>query len=103
MPMIKHFQGGKLTLYTREEVAKELGISPRTVWQYIKDERLPAVKIKGKWYVWERNLIAFLTGAKSTHSRNKVAPPKFATIPLVENRKREPEEEAPPDPFYTRD
>ena len=97
MPMIHTFPSGKLTLYTREEVAEQLHISPRTVWQYIHDERLPAVKIKGKWYVWERNLIAFLTGAKSTKQKHKVAPPKFATPPFVESRR----DDDPPDPFYS--
>ena len=83
MPKIHYFPSGRLTLYDREEVAEELGITPRTVWQYIHDERIPAVKIKGKWYIWEKNLIAFLAGAKSTHSKHKVKPPEFSTPPFV--------------------
>ena len=89
MPQIHYFPTGKITLYTSEEVAQELQISPRTVWQYIHDERLPAVKIKGKWYIWERNLVAFLSGAKSTRQKHKVEPPPFATLPLCERESKE--------------
>ena len=77
MPKTVEFYGGRMILYSRHEIAKMLGISERTVWQYIKDERLPAVMIDHRLYVWDKNLVAFLAGAKSTHHKHKVNPQEF--------------------------
>lgn len=77
MAKVVTFEGGRIKLYSRQEVAHMLGISERTVWQYIKDERLPAVMIDHKLYVWDKNLVAFLAGAKSTHYKHQVDAPTF--------------------------
>lgn len=49
-------------LYTVKETAAILGCSTRTIMNYIKDERLPFVKIGGKWKITKENLEAFCNG-----------------------------------------
>lgn len=51
-----------LKIYTKKEVADILGVSERTVWNYIKAGRLKAVKIGGKWKVSDENLKKFVNG-----------------------------------------
>lgn len=87
MPTIYQTDREQLVLYRLEEAAAYLGVSTRTIRQYIHDERLPAQKIGGKWYIWERNLSAFVRGAHSRKDRHKVEPPAFT-------------EDFPPDPFF---
>ena len=36
---------------TPNEAAELLGVTPRTVYQWIKDKHLPAAKIGGRWRV----------------------------------------------------
>lgn len=78
----------QLLLYRLEEAARYIGVSTRTLRQYVKDGRLPAQKIGGLVYVWDGNLSAFVRGAHTTHTRNAVPAPTFT-------------EDFPPDPFYT--
>ena len=49
-------------LYTKKEVAEMLGVTERTVWNYIKVGRLQAVMIGGKWKVSDENLKKFVNG-----------------------------------------
>lgn len=49
-------------LYTKKEVAEMLGVTERTVWNYIKAGRLQAVMIGGKWKVSDENLKKFVNG-----------------------------------------
>ena len=49
-------------LYTVKETAAILGCSTRTIMNYIKDKRLPFVKVGGKWKITKENLEAFCTG-----------------------------------------
>lgn len=49
-------------MYTLPELEKMLTVSNRTLLNYIKDGRLKAVKIGGKWLVSEDNLKKFLNG-----------------------------------------
>ena len=49
-------------LYTLSELQPILGVSNRTLHTYIKDGRLKAVKIGGKWKVTEENLKKFVNG-----------------------------------------
>lgn len=49
-------------LYDVKETAALLGVSRRTIMNYIKDNRLPFVKIGGKWKITKDNLEAFLNG-----------------------------------------
>lgn len=49
-------------LYTKKEVAEILGITERTVWNYIKAGKIKASKIGGKWKVTEENLKKYVNG-----------------------------------------
>ena len=51
-----------LKLYTLQELEKLLEVTTRTLLQYIKDGKLKAVKIGGKWKVSEANLQNFING-----------------------------------------
>lgn len=52
----------EIKLYDIKELAEILHVSTRTLMRYIKDERLRAVKIGGKWTVSEENLQNFING-----------------------------------------
>lgn len=49
-------------MYTLPQLEELLTISNRTLLTYIKEGRLKAVKIGGKWLVSEDNLKKFLNG-----------------------------------------
>ncbi len=51
-----------LKTYTLEEIMEMLNVTRRTLYNYIKDGRLEAVKVGGIWRVTERNLKKFLSG-----------------------------------------
>lgn len=50
----------RLLTYTLTELESILGVSHRTLLQYVKDGRLPAKKIGGKWRVTAENLEKFV-------------------------------------------
>lgn len=52
----------EIKFYGIREIATGLKITERTVYSYVKDGKLKAVKIGGKWQVAEENLKAFLKG-----------------------------------------
>ncbi len=54
----------EIKLYTLPQVQKITGVSYRTLQNYVKDGRIKAAKIGGKWKVTEENLRAFLNGAE---------------------------------------
>lgn len=72
MPMEIRMPGSSVRLYDRHEVALILRVSDRTVWNYIKDERIPAQLIGQKWYISERNLCAFIHGARYTAEGQRI-------------------------------
>ena len=51
-------------LYTLAEISKSLDITTRTLLTYIKNGKLKAVKLGGKWRVSGDNLRAFINGEK---------------------------------------
>ena len=51
-----------LTVYTLTELEPILGVTHRTLLTYVKDGRLKAVKIGGKWKVSKDNLELFVNG-----------------------------------------
>lgn len=58
---------GELKVYTIEEVVALLHVTRRSIYSYIKDGKLKAVKIGKYWRVTQENLEAFLsTGTKPT-------------------------------------
>lgn len=52
----------ELKLYSLEDVSQIVGLTHRTIWNYVKAGKLPAVKIGGKWKVSEENLKKFING-----------------------------------------
>jgi len=54
----------ELKVYTLEEIAELLHITRRTLYTYVKEGKLKAVKVGKYWRVTEKNLEAFL--AKGT-------------------------------------
>ena len=78
----------KITLYDLEETAQLLGVTVRTAWQYIRDGKIPANKIGGKYLISEQTILAYYHGAQMVDDlgntlprRNKkrnVKPPKYA-------------------------
>lgn len=57
-------------LYTLTEVEPILGVSHRTLLEYVQKQKIKAVKIGGKWKISEENLKAFINGA-STNNREE--------------------------------
>lgn len=53
-------------LYTLTEIEPVLGVTHRTLLDYIAKKRIKAVKIGGKWKVSEENLRAFINGETNT-------------------------------------
>ena len=51
-----------IKLYTLTEIEPILGVTHRTLLEYVNKKRLKAVKIGGKWKVSEENLRAFING-----------------------------------------
>ena len=51
-----------LKLYSLEEVAKILGVTHRTAWNYVKADKIKANKIGGAWKITEENLKKFIEG-----------------------------------------
>lgn len=51
-----------LKVYSLTELEPILGVSHRTLLNYIKDKRLKGVKIGGKWKVSGDNLKKFING-----------------------------------------
>lgn len=49
-------------LYTLTEIEPILGVTHRTLLDYVKKEKIKAVKVGGKWKVSEDNLKAFING-----------------------------------------
>ncbi|MGX7364689.1 helix-turn-helix domain-containing protein [Aerococcus suis] len=51
-----------LKLYTVEEVADMLKVSRRTVYNYIKSEKLRAYKIGKEWRISKEDVLALIKG-----------------------------------------
>lgn len=52
----------EIRLYEIQEIAEALHVTRRTLYNYLKQGRLKAVKIGGIWRVTEENLVDFLNG-----------------------------------------
>lgn len=52
-------------LYTLTELEGILGVTHRTLLEYVKQGKLKARKIGGKWKVTEANLKEFINGAEN--------------------------------------
>lgn len=61
--MIDRGQGPiEIRLYGLQEIAEALNVTRRTLYNYLKQGKLKAVKIGGEWRVTEENLMSFLNG-----------------------------------------
>jgi len=49
-------------LYTLTEIEPILGVTHRTLLDYVAKKKIKAVKVGGKWKVSEANLKAFING-----------------------------------------
>lgn len=52
----------QIKVYNLKEISELLKVSKRTLLDYIKDEKLKATKIGGKWIVSHANLTNFING-----------------------------------------
>ncbi len=52
--------------YRPEEIAELLRVSRRTIYSYMKQGKLHAVKIGQYWHISQENLDSFLQGDKRT-------------------------------------
>ncbi|MCA1725163.1 MAG: helix-turn-helix domain-containing protein [Thermomicrobia bacterium] len=53
-------ENGKKALMTADEVARELGLRPTTIYQWCREGRLPAIKLGKEWRIRRTALNAFL-------------------------------------------
>lgn len=58
-------------VYTLDEVADLLHLTKRTLYNYVKEGKLPAVKIGKYWRVSEENLQKFLTNGTAVADGNR--------------------------------
>ena len=58
-------------VYTLDEVADLLHLTKRTLYNYVKEGKLPAVKIGKYWRVSEENLQKFLTNGTAVADSNR--------------------------------
>jgi excisionase family DNA binding protein len=56
---------GKKKLYSVEDLAKMLPITPLTIREYFKKGKIKGHKIGKNWYVTEENLETFLEGGET--------------------------------------
>jgi len=59
-----------IKLYSVQELSQDLKVTSLSVRTYIRDGKLKARKIGGRWYVAEENLLNFLKG--EYHTGNSV-------------------------------
>ncbi len=50
----------ELKLYSLTDIEKILGVTHRTVLQYVRDKKLKALKVGGQWRVTEKDLKEFI-------------------------------------------
>ena len=51
----------EITVYTLDEVADILKVTKRTLYTYVKEGKLPAVKMGKYWRITHENLQAFIS------------------------------------------
>ena len=56
----------KSRCYSLADISEALGITRRTLCDYIKAGKLKGVKLGGKWIITQDNLDAFLSGTEGT-------------------------------------
>lgn len=77
MPTLSKIGGERTVLYTQQEAAALLGVTDRTLRNYILQGRIPAVTIRRRVYIWDQHLKQFIRGAKTTRRYEKIAAPEY--------------------------
>lgn len=67
----------RIRLLTLQETATILSVSERTLRSYVKQQRIPAARLNRRLYFDERNISAFLRGARSIRDGHRVQAPEF--------------------------
>lgn len=49
-----------IKIYSMKEVGKILGVTERTLYNYIKNNKIKVQKIGGRWIITEENLKKFI-------------------------------------------
>lgn len=61
----------EIKVYTLDEVAEILKVSRRTLYAYVKEGKLPAVKMGKYWRVSQENLRAFVSTGTTIADANR--------------------------------
>ena len=77
-------------LYTQQEAADAIGVSVRTLRSYLRAGRIPYVTIRRRVYIWDRHLMQYLRGARTTRRYEEVTAPEYDTTAF---------DDFPPDPW----
>lgn len=90
--MIKTTVGGQTTiLYTQKEAADAIGVCERTLRNYLRSGRIPYSKIRNRVLIWDRHLMQYIRGARTTRIYSDVDAPEYDTTTF---------DDFPPDPIY---
>ena len=80
MPKTVKIAGERTVLFTQKEAAEFLGVSERTMRNYIKAGRIPACTVRRRVYIWDRHLLQYLRGARTTRTYKPVPLPQFDSL-----------------------
>ncbi len=47
-------------MYSTLEISQKLGVTPNTIWNYLKQGKLKGQKVMGKWFISGEDIIDFL-------------------------------------------
>lgn len=61
-----------LKMYTLKDVAELLGLSPRTVYQYVHQGKLKGYKLPSGWRFYEADVISFIALYKARATKLSV-------------------------------
>lgn len=80
MPTTIKIAGERTVLFTQKEAADFLGVTERTMRNYVKSGRIPACTVRRRVYIWDKHLQQFLRGARTTRTYKPVPPPQFDSL-----------------------
>lgn len=80
MPTTIKIAGERTVLFTQKEAADFLGVTERTMRNYVKSGRIPACTVRRRVYIWDKHLQQFLRGARTTRTYKPVPPPQYDSI-----------------------
>lgn len=80
MPTTIKIAGERTVLFTQKEAADFLGVTERTMRNYVKSGRIPACTVRRRVYIWDKHLQQFLRGARTTRTYKHVPPPQYDSL-----------------------